>query len=392
MARPNAVDLRVDQLPVHDLLTRSAAALVDPDRQQAAQRLVHWYVPSWTLSVIFPAIALFYFWQSGYAAALRDALRARLRDETSMRFVFGCVLGGIVQLAGLLPDFALYRVQRAMSLSDQLLHAWALEWLLGSIATMIGIGIVAAVVLALADRTHQWYLYTIASIFALSFGFAWIAPFIAAPAFDKRLPLPQPAAAVAAAAERDARVHVPVIEQVRRRTHLGTAYVIGFGATARIVIGDATLAVSSPAELRFVIAKQLGYLHDASTIKIALTDALLLIVGAAAGVGIADRVRFRRDDDPTSRLALLGSLLAVLYLIAVPVDDAVLRAMDARAQSYALALGVDRAAAVRTIVRSTDVRLQEVCPDLIARTFVVKRLDPSSAVSQINGVPPACPR
>lgn len=391
MVRPNAVDLRVDQLTVHDLLTRSAAALVDPDRQLAAQRLVHWFVPGWILSVILPAVALFYFWQSGYAARVRDALRARLGNETLVRCAFGCILGAIVQLAGLLPDFATYRVQRAMGLSDQLLHAWGLEWLLGSIATMIGIGIVVAVVLALADRTHQWYLYTIASIFALSFGFAWIAPYIAAPAFDQQLPLPPRAAAVAARVERDAHASVPVIEQVRRRTHLGAAYLIGFGATAHVVLGDATLAVSSPAELRYIIAKQLGYLHNASTVNIALTDALLLIIGAAAGVGIADRVRFRRDDDPTTRLALLGSLLAVLYLIAVPIDDAVLRAMDARADAYALNLGIDRAAAVRTIVRNADERLQEVCPDVVARTFVLKRLDPSTAIWKINGVPPSCP-
>jgi Zn-dependent protease with chaperone function len=391
MARPNAVDLRVDQLSYHDLLSRSATALVDPERQLAAQRFVHWHVPGWLLSVLLPALALAYFWQSGSAARVRDVLRQRLRNETLVRFFFGCTLGAIVQLAGLVPSFYQYRVERAMGLSDQLLHGWALEWLLGSIATMLCIGVVVALVLALADRTHQWYLYAIAAIFALSFGFAWIAPFIAAPAFDRKVPLPPRAAAIAAGVERDAGRSVPVIEQIRRRTQLGTAYVIGFGSTARIVLGDATLAVSSPAELRFIIARQLGYVADASAIKIALTDALLLIVGAGIGVGIADRIRFRRDDDAVTRLALLGALLAVLYAIAVPVDDAVLRAMDARATRYALSLGIDRAAAVRSIVRNTDVGLGEVCPDLIARTFVVKRVDPSTLVSWINGVPPSCP-
>jgi hypothetical protein len=392
MARPNAVDLRVDQLSVHDVLSRSAAALVDPERQIAAQRLVHWYVPGWILSILFPAIALAYFWQSGYAARVRDMLRHRVGNETLVRFYFGCVLGGIVELAGLLPDFYDYRVERTMSLTTQLIRAWGFDWLLGALATMISIGIVVAIVLALADRTHQWYLYTTAAIFAFCFLFAYIAPFIAAPAFDRQLPLPPAAALVAAKVERDAQRSVPIVEELRERTQLGTAYLIGFGATARIVLGDATLAVSSPAELRYVIARQLGFLSDAATIKIALTDALLLFVGAAVGVGIADRFRFRRDDDAVSRLALLGSLLAVLYLIAVPVDNAVMRAMDARASTYALGLGVDRAAAIRSIVRSTDERLIEVCPDLIARTFVQKEVDPSTAVNEINGITPTCPR
>lgn len=391
MTRPNAVDLRVDQLSVHDLLTRSAAALVDPERQIAAQRLVHWFLPAWVLSVVLPVVALAYFWQSGRAAQVRDAFRRRVQSEWLVRFYFGCVLGAIVRVAGLIPDFYIYRVERLMSLSDQLLHAWSVDWLLATIATMISVGIVTAIVLALADRTHQWYLYAMAAIIAACLALAYVAPFIAAPAFDRIVPLPSPAASVAAAAERDAGIHVPLQEQIRRRTHLSAAYTIGLGPTERIVLGDAVFAVASQAELRYVIARQLGYVDDRSTWKIALADALLLIFSAAVAVGIADRIRFRRDDDPLSRLALVGALLGVLYLIAVPVDNAVLRAMDGRADGYALALHVDRAAAVREVIRGADEDLEEVCPDVLARIFIERTVDPSSTISRINGVPSTCP-
>jgi hypothetical protein len=391
MNRPNAIDFRVDQLPVHDLLTRPAAALVDPERQIAALRLVHWYLPAWFALVLFPVVALYYLWQSGTAARVRDALRERLRDESLVRFCFGAFLGAVVRLSGLLPAFSIYRVQRLMSLSDELLRAWFGDWLLASLATMLVMGIVTALVLAIAQRTHQWYIYTMLGIFAFAFGLAYAAPFVAAPAFDRIVPLSPRAQAVARAVERRAGVRMPIVEEVRRRSHLEVAYPIGFGATERIVLGDAVFAVASAAELRYDMALELGYAADGATLKIALTDALLLIFGAAVGVAVADRIRFRRDDDPLTRLALLGALLGLIYFIAVPIDNAVLRAIDARARSYALTLGVDKAAAVRSVVRTTDERLNEVCPDVLARTFIARTIDASTAVSEITGVPRACP-
>ncbi len=389
--RPNAIDLRVDALPARVLLARSAAALVDPDRQVAATRLVHWYLPGWFLSVLLPVVGRAYFWQSGSAARLRDALRQRIRGEWPVRFLFGAALGAVVRLSSLLPELYIYRVHRAMSLSDQLLRAWGADWLFGSIVTMIALGLVIAIVLGLADRTHQWYLYTIAGIFGACFAFAYIAPFIAIPAFDRVVPLPSAAAVVARRAEREAGMAIPIFEQMRKRTHLGAAYVIGFGATERIMIGDAVFEVASPAELRYAIARQLGFAADASTLKIALADALLLVFSVAIAVAVADRFPFRRDDDPVSRIALVGALLGVLYLIAVPIDNAVLRAIASRADAYALALPVDRAAAVRSVIRSTDQRLEEVCPDVMARLFVQRGVDASSRVSAINGVPSTCP-
>jgi STE24 endopeptidase len=391
MTRPNAIDLRVDQLSVHDILTRSATQLVDPERQIAAQRLVHWYLPGWILSVALPAIALFYFWQSGRAARVRDFFRHRTSSEFLARFYFGCTLGAIVQGAALLPEIYDYRVERVFGLSDQLFRSWGAGWLLATIGTMIAIGLVAAIVLALADRTHQWYIYTVVGIFAVSLLCACMAPFVAAPAFDRIGPLPAPAQLVARAAEREAHMHVRIEEQVRRRTHLGEAFVIGLGPTERIVIGNALLEVASTSELRFVIARQLGFAAEASTWKIAVTDAWLLIFGAAIAVAIADRIHFRRDDDPVSRLALVAGMLAVLYVIATPIDNVVMRRLDAKATHYALSLGVDRAAAVRETVDSADQRLQEVCPDILARLFIYKTVDASRAVMAINRVPRTCP-
>lgn len=390
--RPNAIDLRADALSAHSLLTHSAAQLVDPERQLAALRLVHWYLPGWFFSVVFPVVALAYFWQSGRAAATRDALRRRFRNENIVRFAFGAILGLIVRVAGLLPALYLYRIERAMSQSDQLLRSWSLDWILVTLIWMLAIGFVTAGVLWLVDRTHQWYIYAILMILAASFGASYLAPFINTPLFDVIQPLPARVVPSVREIEGAAQLNIPVFEQIRERSHIGTAYVVGLGPSQRIMIGDAIIAVTSPAELEYVVARELGYVATGAQWKIALTDALLVIFGAAIAVGISDRIGFRGDDDPVSRFALVGAFLGALYLVAVPIDYAILRGISRAVDNYALALHVDHAAAIRNIVRATDESLTEVCPDVTARLFVQRVEDGSLRVFQINHVPPNCPK
>jgi Zn-dependent protease with chaperone function len=389
--RPNAIDHRVDALSTHTLLTHSAAQLVDPERQLAALRLVHWFLPGWFLAVALPVLALAYYWRSGRAAAVRDLLRRRFHDENIVRFGFGASIGLIVRVAALLPNFYLYRVERAMSQSDQLLRAWGTDWLLVTLGWMICVGLVTAIMLWLVDRTHQWYIYTIVVIFALSFGLTYLAPF-GAPLFERIAPMPSRALAGIAAIEAAAHLRVPVVEQIRARSHVGTAYVAGLGGSERIAIGDVIVTVTSPQELEYVVARQLGYIANGAQWRFALTDALLLIFGAAIAVTIADRVGFRRDDDPISRFALVGAFFGVLYFIAVPVDHAIARNISRDADTYALALPVDRAAAVRNVIRATDESLTEVCPDLLASLFMERVGDASSRVVAINGIPSTCPK
>jgi len=389
--RPNAIDLRVDALPARILLSRSAAQLVDAERQIAALRLVHWYLPGWFLGVVFPVLALAYFWQSGRAAALRDALRRRLASEGAVRFLFGAALGLVVRLAALIPSLYLYRLERLMSQSDQLLRSWSIDWLLVTLAWMVALGLVTACVLWLVDRTHQWYLYVIAIIFVASFGITFAEPFAGVPALDHLTQMPPSTRRAIAHIEGVARLAPPVVELIRARSHLGTAYVSGLGGSQRIVIGNAIVAVAGPLELEYVLARELGNVATGAQWKIALTDALMLIFGIAIAVAISDRIGFRRDDDAVARLALVAAFIGVLYLVAVPVDNFILRDISAGADAYALTLHVDRAAAVRNVVRATDESLTEVCPDIMARLFMQRVPDASSRISALNGVASTCP-
>jgi Zn-dependent protease with chaperone function len=389
--RPNGVDRRVDAISDTTMLSSPATALVDERRQEAANRLVNWTIPGEVASFLASAAALFYFWKSGWAAALRDRLRRSFRSETLVRFSFGFALALLAKFAALVPDFYLYRVNRVLGIFTQLTPGWLNEWLLTTLATAIAAGIAAAAVLWLVDRTPRWYIYTAVAIVLVAVAAAYLSPSL--PGFAHYAPLDGAAKApLEALVRRAGYAGVPILVEDRSlRTGVETAAVRGIGPSHQIVISDTLVAADSPAEVEFVVADQLGHLARGDVLRVYLWRAFLLAVGVAIAISIADRVRFRRNDDPLSRLSLVGALLACVYLLAVPIDAAILRHTQPPADAYALALTHNRAAAVRALVRTADQQLMEVCPDVVARVFFDVTPPLGARVATINGVPNACP-
>jgi hypothetical protein len=332
MTPPDALNLRVDSISRQALASEPATALVDPARQAAAIRRAHWTVFGWLLIQIFEAGALFYFWSSGNAASLRDALRRRFRDERGVRFVFGAALALVARIAAFAPSFYLYRVDRALDLTFELTRYWLLYWLLHTLLAMAIAGSIATIVLWLASRTHQWYVYTILGILAASVGWSYLNPL---------------------------RVQI--------------------------------LPGSTPPEVRYDAAFAMGQAVQGDQVSIALIEGGIIIVFSAIAVVIADRIRFRRDDDPLSRLTLVGALLALVYIAAVPVRNSVLRSYDLGADTYAVARTHDPPGAVRALVRASDERMIEVCPELTALFFLYTTPGAGMRIAAINHVRSACP-
>lgn len=388
--RPNALDHAVDAMSNRALLTQPATALVDPARDAGADRLVRLMLPGWFATMLLQIVTLAYFWQAGFAARLRDWLRRRVRTRFALRFSFGAALALAARLAAFLPDAYLYRISREMSLNDELLRAWLAGWLVNTIVTMVLAGVIVGIVLWLVDRTHQWYLYTIGAIIVANVALALLGPFLVLPRFGAYTALPAPYASAVARLERRAHVRVSVREHVRDRTHLGGATVEGLGPSSRIVVADALIQGSSLPEFEYAIAHELGYIRVGGPWRVVAADSIFTILGIAFAVGVADRIGFRRDDDPLVRVALVAALMGVAYLAIVPFDNAMLRSLADESERYAIQLTGDRAAAVRSIVRMADQRLDDVCEAKIASMYLGRIQDPAHAVEIANGVPASC--
>ena len=184
---------------------------------------------------------------------------------------------------------------------------------------------------------------------------------------------------------------VPVLVVNARGTSLADPVVVGLGPFRRVVLPKSLVAGSTVPEITYVVAYEIGHVLHADPLFFALIEGGIIIVFSALAVVLADRIGFRRDDDPLSRLALVGALLAVVYLVAVPVRNAALRSYDLDADRYAVSLTGDRAAAVRAIVRATDQRMEEACPEMLPSLFLDVHPSPAARIAAINGVPTACP-
>jgi len=387
LARPNATDKHVSAISESVLLAEPARQLVDPQRQAAAARLVRWKAPGWILMVLAQILALAYFWRSGGAAAWRDRLRRRIRSEFVVRFVFGASLAGIARLAALVPEFYLYRVERVMELSGELSRAWAIDWIAGLVGAMLLGGIVAAIVLWIADRTHQWYIYTLFGFIAIALAVAWCGPALIEPFSNHYAPLalanrPQVVSLVARASLGDVPI---VVEDRSRRAQTQGARYDGLWSSRRIVLTDTVVAGSTPPELNWYVALELAHIANGDLLRRALLQALILILGAALGVFAADRIGFRRDDDPVSRLALVGALFGGVFFLAVPAYNVGLRSMEAQADLSAARMTADPAAAVRALVRTADENLEGVSPGPFAVLFFDRTPSIAERVAALNG-------
>jgi STE24 endopeptidase len=389
--RPNEIDRRVNAIPRADLLSKPAAALVDPGRQAVARRLTGLLFPGWVVMIVLEALALAYFWSSGRAAGFRDWLRRRLRTRWPVRFYFGAALALIARVAALLPAFYLYRVERTMGLSGELTRTWFAYWIGHTLLAMIVAGIAAALILWLVERTHQWYVYTIVLILGLSIAWAYARPYFEVSRQSMLQPVSGELARQISAALARGGIHdVAAYTQRPSGSPFAGTVMLG-GLRHRVVLDGGVVAASTPEEAVYDAGFEIGHTIHADPLFVALIEGGIIIIFSALAVVLADRCGFRRDDDPLSRLALVGALLAIVYFGAVPVRNAALRSYDFDADRYAIAIGGDPAAAVRAIVRATDQQMQEACPGLGSRLFLDDHPSASARIAAINHVPEACP-
>lgn len=390
LARPNALDREVSAISAHDLMTRSPLGLVDPLRAAAASHLEQTQLLLWIVVVALQIGVLAWFWSSGQSAALRDRLRAEIRSEFWVRFAFGAGLALLDKAVAFIPLAAQYRYLRIMGLTEQLFRTWLAGWVGGTIAAMAIAGLLAAVVLWLADRTHQWYLYTLAGIMAVSLLAAFAAPAVAVPPLEPAA-LTRTLSGDIASLRARTGITTPIEEQrIATRTRLGTAFVAGLGFSQRIVVSDTLLASQTEPEMRYVIARAMVAIASNAALNLALVQGAFLILGAALAVTISDRIGFRRDDDPVSRLALLGAVIGGVYLVAAPFYNSYSRNLDIAADRAALAYTHDPASAIRMQIRRADQALVPVCPSTLDLWYLSPHPPPGSRIAALQGVSDVC--
>lgn len=316
---------------------------------------------------------LLYLWRSGTAARLRDAMRHRIGNIVALRVAFGAALLVIANLAAFPASLARYRVDYIYGFTIETAAAWYRDGLISVTLDAIVVGAIVAFVFALVDRTRVWYLYAMAGLFVVTLVMAFVEPVVVAPLYNSFHPLPRGAALgerLESLARRAGIGNAPIyVTDDSRRTTAAIADIAGFGPTMRIVLSDALLANATPGEVLVLAAREFGHYVHGDDFRLSLFWTSLFIVSTALAVVLADRVGFRRDDDPLARLPLVFFFLGLLALAATPIYNGYSRHLEALADDYALALTSDRASAIRVYVRIADETLGQLCPSRLSRWY-----------------------
>src|SRR5205085_6047030 len=120
----------------------------------------------------------------------------------------------------------------------------------------------ALLVLLIRRFPRRWWIPASVAIVAVSALFTFLGPVVLDPVFNRFTPLPQ-GKLRSEVLELARQSHVKVGQAYRvdasRRTTGSNAYVNGLGATKRVVLYDNLIEGYKPAEIRSVVAHELGH-------------------------------------------------------------------------------------------------------------------------------------
>jgi STE24 endopeptidase len=257
-----------------------------------------------------------------------------------------------------------HAIQRGYGLTRQGWGGWATDVLRGFGVALVSVLIGVVVVVALARRFRRgWWLPAAVLSAGLVLAGSFLYPYVIEPVFNRFHSLPAGAmrTQLLELARND---HQPLsdilVADASRRTTTENAYVSGFGASRRLVLYDTLIAQDTPAEVRVVVAHELGHakyddvLHgtvEGAVAAAAAMCALFLLLGGAAG-------------DP-KRVPMLLALYVLSTFAISPLTNLISRHIEARADAHSLALTRDAATFAQAQRKLALSSLADVKPDQV---------------------------
>jgi STE24 endopeptidase len=215
-----------------------------------------------------------------------------------------------------------------------------------------------------------WWAWVAAGAAGLVVLFSFVFPVLVEPIFNRFTPMeagPLRSSLIALAERDGVPVRDVLVADASRRTTALNAYVSGLGPTRRIVVYDTLVRDAPPAEVEAVVAHELGHAKDADV----LTGTLIGALGAAAAVcvvflvgswtGLLRRAGVDSVTDPRA-IALLLALATLAGLASAPIQNAVYRRIEARADAHALELTQDPSSVETMEQRLATTNLADVDP------------------------------
>ena len=309
-------------------------------------------------------------------------------------FVVGALLSLAVTAAAL-PVGAVSRV-RAMDvgLVTRSWPGWAWDVALDAAigATLAGVGAVFAMWL-IRRFPRGWWAPAAGLVVAFAVALTLLQPVVIAPLFNDFRAVPPGALrddVTALARRAGVEVGEVSIVDASRRTTAANAYVAGLGATKRVVLYDTLVEGFTPAQVRLVVAHELGHVHHDDVPKGLLWVALV----APAGMFAAARLTARLGGG----LPGLAFALVLLVPVITMVSNGLSRRVEARADAYALMLTNEPRAMIGFERRIALTNVSDPDPPDLATALlathppIIERIGMAEAFSRRSRAGRGCPR
>ena len=270
-------------------------------------------------------------------------------------WVWQVLLGGltlllIVRIVTLPFGVWVESVRQDEGLSTRTWGSWAVDVAkgFGVTAVVMLLALTLLVAIARAWPTWWWAIGALGAA-ALVVVASFLYPLLVEPIFNQFTSMPdgQLRTSLMQLAEEDGiTVDDVLVADASKRTTTLNAYVSGFGGSRRIVVYDTLLEQAPDAEVESVVAHELGHVAAGDV----LTGTLLGALGAMVAVvllyllttwsGLMQWLGISGVGDGRS-VALLLAFVAVVSFVSGPLQSAISREIEARADQHALDLTKD---------------------------------------------------
>jgi STE24 endopeptidase len=313
------------------------------------------------LSTLWTVARLAWFASDHRAARLKASVEHGLPDKRLAPAAFFALTTALSWLSSLPVAYVGgHEVERRFGLSKQSTGGWLGDQAKGLLlGVLLQTPLLTAAYAVIQRRPRDWWLIIAGASVPLTVALSNLAPVLLMPLFNRFEPLHDEALA-ARIRSLAARGGVPISDvyemDMSRQSEKPNAMFTGLGNTKRIVLGDTLLAGFSQDEVEAVVAHELGHQVHGDIWR-------LIGFGAGAGFGMAwllSRIgplavlRTRQqtgvsDIADEASIPVLALLMTAMGVFLMPVQAAFSRAMERRADRFAVELTRNGAAYARAM-------------------------------------------
>lgn len=346
---------------------------LDPERQKQAKQYAHIKRRLWLVDISLSAVYMLAWIVFGWSISLREWIASFAADDWSLIAIFVIIFGGVLSLVTLpLGYYSGFVLPHRFGQSNQMLKDWIIDRLKGlAIGAPIGLILLELLYLALRLTGDLWWLWAAGGMLVFTVLLSNLAPTLIMPIFNKYIPLGDEhkdleERLLALAKRANTKVKGVFKFDMSKRTKSANAALTGIGNTRRIVLGDTLINEFTADEIETVLAHELGH-HVNRDIPLfiafgTISTTLGLYLASLALNWAVGYFGFASSAD-IAAFPALALIFSIYGLVTQPLDNAVSRWRERKADDYALQATGKNEAFASAFTRLANQNLGDVDPE-----------------------------